>query len=296
MPHSRNGDPCRSHPCDGCRACRNGWRCRRDDPNDGRHTASQASRVAHDGAGAGGAKAGQAEGNALATRRLQPLGPLQITLLEQLARPTTELWVNLDAHGNVTSASALFDIGDGMQFVADVDAARIRALIRRGLLAPSEPAKNHPDGTAFQRYDLSRVGLAQLPDDGSRPTLHDRLFGTRLVERYAMELAACAGHGYARSGRGTVLVVPVPGPRPAATFYTLTMTYVPLLRLAAMTHNETSLLDLCNDYDPAMSFVLALSFSLMAGTTYYRLSPQHPALGPPDAARQCPDPDPILRL
>ena len=86
------------------------------------------------------------------------LGPLQIQLLERLAMPTTKLGVNLDAQGIVTSASVLLDLGDGLEVSADVDAARIRALIRRGLLAPCEPAEHNPDGTAFQRYDLSRVG------------------------------------------------------------------------------------------------------------------------------------------
>ncbi len=88
-------------------------------------------------------------------------------------------------------------MGDDVQVSADVDAARVQALIRRGLLVPCEPAQHRPDSAAFQQYDLSRTGLAQLPDDGSYPTLHDRLFGTRLTERYALELAACAGNGYA---------------------------------------------------------------------------------------------------
>ncbi len=224
------------------------------------------------------------------------LGPLQIQLLERLARPATQLGVNLDAQGMVMSASILFDVGDGLQVSADVDAARIRALIRRGLLTPCEPAQHDPDGTAFQRYDLSRVGLSQLPDDGSYPTLHDRLFGTRLIERYALALTACAGHGYARSGRGTVLVLPVPGPRPAEGPYVLAMRYLPLLQVAAITHNDPQVLALCNDYDPALSCVLSLSFSLTAGTAHYRLSPQSPALTPQAAGRHCPDPDPILRL
>ena len=76
----------------------------------------------------------------------------------------------------------------------------------------------------------------------------------------------------------------------------LTMHYLPLLRLAAITPTDTRLIDLCNDYDPVTSFVLSLSFSLTAGTTHYRLTPQHPALAPPEAARQCPDPDPRLQL
>ena len=33
MPQTRNGDPCSDHPCDGCRTCRNGRCCRRDNPN-----------------------------------------------------------------------------------------------------------------------------------------------------------------------------------------------------------------------------------------------------------------------
>ncbi len=229
-------------------------------------------------------------------RPSRPLGPLQLRLLERLAMPTTKLGVNFDAQGTVTSASVLFDAGDGLQVSADVDVGRIRALIRRGLLAPCEAAQHHPDGTAFQQYDLSRVGLSQLPADDSYPTLHDRLFGTRLIERYALELAACAGQGYARFGRGMVLVVPVPGPRPAGAPYVLTMHYLPLLRLAAITPTDTRLLDLCNDYDPATSFVLSLSFSLTAGTMHYRLSPQTPVLTPLEAARRCPNTDPILQL
>ncbi len=33
MAHAREGDPCRGHPCDGCRTCRSGRCCRRDDAN-----------------------------------------------------------------------------------------------------------------------------------------------------------------------------------------------------------------------------------------------------------------------
>ena len=206
------------------------------------------------------------------------------------------LGVNLDAECSVRSASVLFDIGDDVQVSADADAARVQALIRRCLLVPCEPAQHRPDSAALQRYDLSRAGLAQLPDDGSYPTLHDRLFGTRLIERYALELAACAGHGYARSGRGTVLVLRAPGPRPADAPYALMMQYLPLVRLAAVTHNDTRLLELCNDYDPARSLILLLSFSVMAGTTHYRLSPSDPDLTPPQAARHCPEPRRVLQL
>lgn len=230
------------------------------------------------------------------THRSRPLGRLQIRLLEQLAMPTTKLWVNCDAQRVVTSASMLFDIGDGLQFTASVDAARVHALIQRSLLVSCEPLQDEDDGTSFQHYDLSRVGLSQITDDGTYPTLHDRLFGRRLVERYGLELAAWAGHGYARYGRGAVVVVPKPEPRSSETPYALTVTYLPLLRLGTVVHDDMSFLDLCTDYDPATSYVLSLSFSLRTGTTFYRLTPQKPALTPSEAAGQCLDPDAILHV
>ena len=76
----------------------------------------------------------------------------------------------------------------------------------------------------------------------------------------------------------------------------LKMQYVPLLRLGAITPYDTSIVDLCNDYDPVTSFVLSLCFTLEAGLTHYRLSPQYPSLLPEAAAQQCPSPPSVLMI